>query len=68
MMMTAPVKTRDQYVGTPIRMRLFARMTISVMPSAVPVRVPTPPVTRVPPSTTAAMTVSSIPRKVEGSA
>src|SRR6202011_3917925 len=64
--MRAPMTQRSQYEEIPTRIRELLMMVTRKTPTMVPKTVPCPPVMRVPPSTTAAMTLSSLPTRSKG--
>ena len=55
-----------QYDDTPIRLRPFEMIPMTMAPNTVPLILPLPPVIEVPPSTQAAMASSSYPLPTEG--
>jgi len=56
-----PVKNSCQKEDKPIKIRLLFNKVIMATPKRVPMIVPDPPVIRVPPNTTGAITLSSLP-------
>ena len=64
--MSKPRAKPCQNVGIPMRIMEFWTMTMSSVPSMTPVSEPLPPVMAVPPRTTAAMTIISMPSRLVG--
>src|SRR5690606_36323994 len=65
-MITRPCTATWAYGLTPIRMRPLARTTMMSTPTKLRSTPPRPPVSRVPPSTTAVMAVNMVPAPIVG--
>jgi hypothetical protein len=65
-MMNRPVKMANSWVPKPASTKMFWVKANTSAPRTVPTMVPSPPKRFVPPMTTAAMTMSSVPSPVSG--